>query len=76
MSRSANRPSIGPSAVGSAHGSSRPASSSGTPDVVTNAMYQSLLGENGQPLPLYSHRSLNLTLVRTQAVRLVGLQRI
>jgi len=63
MSRSANRPSVGPSAVGSAQGSSRRTSHSGTPDIATNAMYQSLLGDSGQSLPLHSRRSLNLTLV-------------
>lgn len=55
MSRSNNRPSIGPNAVGSAHGGSRRASNSGTPDVATNAMYQTLLGDSGQSLPLSSH---------------------
>lgn len=61
MSRSANRPSIGPNAVGSAQGGSRRASHSGTSDVATNAMYHSLLGDAGQSLPLYSRHSLNLT---------------
>jgi len=51
MSRSANRPSIGPNAVGPAQGGSRRASHSGTSDVATNAMYQSLLGDSGQSLP-------------------------
>jgi hypothetical protein len=63
MSRSANRPSIGPSSVGSAHGGSRPASNASIPDVATNAMYQSLIRASGQSPPLYSRRSLNLTLV-------------
>ena len=62
MSRSANRPSIGPNAIGSPHGGSRRPSQSGTPDVATNAMYQSLLGDFGQSLPVCSRRSLNLTL--------------
>jgi hypothetical protein len=63
MSRSANRPSIGPNAVGSAHGGSRHTSSSGTPDMATNAMYQSLLGDSGQSPSVFSHHFLNLTLV-------------